>query len=126
MGVGVYPQDVLDIIRLGVDMFDCVAPTRLARSGILYAGGLKKTKDWFEFESEYPKGRLLIQKAEFRTDKKPIDEDCSCYTCRNFSKAYLYHLFRVRELLAYRLASYHNVYFMTDLVKQIREKIIKD
>ncbi|MDP3763721.1 MAG: tRNA guanosine(34) transglycosylase Tgt [bacterium] len=125
MGVGVYPQDVLDIIRFGVDMFDCVAPTRLARSGILYTGKLKKTREWFAFESEYGKGRLLIQKAEFRTDKKPIDKDCSCYTCRNFSRAYLYHLFRVRELLAYRLATYHNLYFMTNLVKQIRESIIK-
>lgn len=126
MGVGVYPQDVLDIIRLGVDMFDCVAPTRLARSGILYIGKLKKTKDWFKFESEHKKGRLLIQKAEFRTDKKPIDKNCLCYTCQNFSRAYLYHLFRVRELLAYRLASYHNVYFMTNLVKQIRESIVQN
>lgn len=124
MGVGVYPQDVLDVIRMGVDMFDCVAPTRLARSGILYTGKLKKTKDWFKFESEYPKGRLLIQKAEFRKDKEPIDGNCSCSACKKFSRAYLHHLFRVRELLAYRLASYHNLYFLTRLVNQIREHLL--
>lgn len=123
MGVGVYPQDALDAIGMGIDMFDCVAPTRIARSGLLYSGKIKKKGSWFEFESEYKKGRLTIIKSQFKKDKKPIDSNCLCYTCKTFSRAYLHHLFKVHELLAYRLGSIHNLYFLINVVKELREAI---
>ena len=96
MGVGVKPSDAVAVIKAGADMFDCVAPTRLARCGLLY-------------NLEYPKERLDISKTIFKLDKKPISSDCDCYTCHNFSRSYLHHLFKCKELLFYRLASIHNL-----------------
>lgn len=97
MGVGVYPHDALEVIKAGADMFDCVAPTRLARCGQLYHP---------ESKSRY----LDIAKSAFTLDKKVILKDCDCHTCRSgFSRAYLHHLFKSRELLYYRLASIHNL-----------------
>jgi queuine tRNA-ribosyltransferase len=97
MGVGVYPDDVLSVIKAGADMFDCVAPTRLARCGQLYLKSEKK---------QY----IDISQIKFRLDRHPIDSDCDCYTCNSgFTRAYLHHLFKSRELLYYRLASIHNL-----------------
>lgn len=109
MGVG-KPEDILEAVILGVDMFDCVMPTRNARNGTLF------TKQ----------GRLVIKNACYVDDEKPIDEKCGCYTCRNFSRAYLRHLFMAKELLAYRLNSIHNIYYYTHLMKDIREAVRKD
>lgn len=103
MGVGVKPSDAIAAIAAGADMFDCVAPTRLARCGLLY-------------NLEYPKERLDISKAIFKLDKKPIVNNCDCYTCHNFTKGYLHHLFKCRELLYYRLASIHNLRMMINAV----------
>jgi queuine tRNA-ribosyltransferase len=126
MGVGVNPEDILAAVESGADLFDCVAPTRLGRMGHLYFGKLKTGKRGWKFESEFRKGRLNIGNARFRLDKKPIQEDCDCYTCRmGFSRAYLNHLFRARELLYYRLASIHNVRFMIRLTEQIRGAILR-
>jgi queuine tRNA-ribosyltransferase len=126
MGVGVNPEDILAAIESGADLFDCVAPTRLARMGHLYYGRLRVSKKGWKFESEFRKGRLNIGNAQFRLDKKSIQKDCDCYTCRKgFSRAYLNHLFRARELLYYRLASIHNVRFMIRLTEQIREAILR-
>lgn len=105
MGVGVKPSDAVAVIAAGADMFDCVAPTRLARCGLLY-------------NLEYPQERLDISKATFKLDKKPIAKDCDCYTCQKFTRAYLHHLFKCRELLFYRLASIHNLRVMINAVNK--------
>ena len=116
MGLGRDPQDILDAVRAGYDMFDCVAPTRLARNGAVYVGELDLSSEdpaqWV-FTSPYPKGRMQIGNAQWMNDALPIQENCDCYTCsQGFSKAYLNHLYRSEELLYYRLASIHNVRFM--------------
>ncbi len=106
MGVGT-PAELVELVALGADMFDCVMPTRNARNGKLFIGS----------------GAINIRNAEHRTDPRPVDETCDCYTCRNFSRAYLRHLFLSRELLAYRLATLHNVYYYVNLVKAIRAAV---
>lgn len=121
MGAGRDPQDIVDLVKAGADMFDCVAPTRLARNGAIYYGHLAgSTLDEARFESEYNKGRLQIGNECFKSDPRPIQEDCDCYTCKaGFSRAYLRHLYRSKELLYYRLASIHNVRFMIRLAQQM-------
>lgn len=106
LGVGELP-DIFALVEHGIDTFDCVQPTRLARSGVLFIKNI----------------RIDITKAMFRQDTKSVDPSCTCYTCVHFSRAYLHHLFRVRELLAYRLATIHNVHFVICLVQVIREAI---
>jgi queuine tRNA-ribosyltransferase len=108
MGVG-RPENILEAIARGVDMFDCVMPTRNARNSNLFTSA----------------GVLSMRNAKHKDDFTTIDEECSCYTCRNFTKAYLRHLFVSREILALELASIHNLHFYLDLVKQAREKIIE-
>lgn len=103
LGVGEI-DDIFVLIEQGMDTFDCVQPTRLARMGKLYA----KPSD------------IDIMKKEYEKDVRSIDTSCSCYTCRNFSRGYLHHLFRARELLGYRLATIHNIHFITALVSDIR------
>ena len=107
MGVGA-PEDVVDCVALGIDIFDCALPTRVARNGALYT----------------PTGRVDIENAVYKEQEAPVDTTCNCYTCRNFSAAYLHHLFRSKELLAYRLATIHNLAFMSNLVQSIRNSII--
>lgn len=106
LGVGEI-DDIVTLISYGVDTFDCVQPTRLARMGKVFVG----------------KNELDITKSEYAEDTKPIDERCTCYTCKNYSRAYLHHLFHVRELLGYRLATIHNLYFIHHLVSEIRDAI---
>ncbi len=112
-------DDFFECIERGIDMFDCVAPTRIARNGALHIspseGGNKGNKF-----------RLLILNAEYKEDAQPVDKTCTCYTCQNFSRAYIRHLFVAKELLAYRLATIHNVHFMIQLVKQVRQAILED
>jgi queuine tRNA-ribosyltransferase len=108
MGVGA-PEDLLEAVERGIDLFDCVLPTRLARNAALFTG----------------RGRLNLRNARFEQDALPIEEGCVCYTCRRFSRAYLRHLFRAGELLAYRLATIHNVHFMLQLMRDIRGAIGK-
>ncbi len=103
MGVGA-PEDLLEGVARGVDFFDCVLPTRLARNAALYTR----------------QGRLNIRNAQFERDPAPIEAGCGCYTCRHFSRAYLRHLFKARELLAYRLATIHNVHFLLQLMRDVR------
>jgi queuine tRNA-ribosyltransferase len=109
MGVG-SPEDVVECVGRGIDIFDCALPTRVARNGALYT----KT------------GRVDIMNASFREQERSVEDDCNCYTCRHFSAAYLHHLFRSRELLAYRLATIHNLAFMSNLVHSIRSAIINN
>ncbi|MGE4293122.1 MAG: tRNA guanosine(34) transglycosylase Tgt [Desulfovibrio sp.] len=106
MGVGT-PMDILEGIGAGVDMFDCVLPTRNARNGTLFTS----------------LGKVNIKRAEFREDDAPLDPACNCYTCRNFSRAYLRHLYTAREILSYRLNSIHNIAFFLELARQSREAI---
>jgi queuine tRNA-ribosyltransferase len=109
LGIG-EPIDLFIGIENGVDMFDCVSPTRIARNGTLYTKG----------------GRINIEKAEYAKDFSKIEEDCECYTCKNYTKAYLTHLFRAKEMLASTLASIHNLYFIVNLVKNIRQSILDE
>lgn len=108
MGVG-KPEDIVEAVLLGVDMFDCVMPTRNARNGTLF------TRE----------GRIVIKNACYADDPGPIEEDCGCYTCSRFSRAYLRHLFLAREILAYRLNTIHNLYYYIRLMKDIRDAIIQ-
>ena len=107
MGVG-SPEDVVEAVGLGIDMMDCVLPTRVARNGALFTR----------------KGRVNIDNAAFREMDAPIEAGCDCYTCAHFSAAYVSHLFRAQELLAYRLATIHNLRFMARLMEDIREAIL--
>ena len=106
MGVG-FPEDLIEGIRRGVDLFDCVAPTRMGRNGAAF------TRD----------GRLNIKRTEFRTDPRPLDPGCDCSACTRFSRAYIRHLFVSDEILGLRLLSLHNVHFLLTLVRQAREAI---
>lgn len=108
MGVG-EPEDFLEGVKRGVDMFDCVLPTRLARHGTAY--------------TQY--GKITVRNAVYADDFGPIDEQCGCYVCKNYSRAYLRHLIKAEEILAHRLLSYHNVYFLIKLMERIRESIDK-
>ena len=108
MGVGA-PEDIVECVARGIDLFDCVLPTRVARNGALY------TRD----------GRINITAAKFKNLDGPIDSGCNCYCCERFSVAYLNHLFRAREYLAYRLASIHNLSFVFKLMVEIRRSILK-
>lgn len=109
MGVGT-PEDLVELVDMGCDMFDCVMPSRNARNGQLFTSN----------------GTINIPNARFKFDKEPIDADCDCYTCQNYSKSYLRHLYKSRELLSYRLNTIHNIYYYLDLMGKIREAIKKD
>jgi len=106
MGVG-FPEDVIEGIKRGVDLFDCVAPTRMGRNGAAF------TSD----------GRLNIKRAEYRNDPKPLDETCDCSACARFSRAYIRHLFVSDEILGHRLLSLHNVHFLLSLARAARREI---
>lgn len=125
MGLGRDPQNLIDAVLAGYDMFDCVAPTRLARNGTLYYGELDTSTDPWSCRTPYNKGRLQIGNAQFKTDTDPIQIGCDCYTCQQgYTRAYLNHLFKADELTYYRLASIHNVRTMVRLTEQLRQAII--
>lgn len=106
MGVGL-PQDLVEGSRFGIDMFDCVLPTRNARNGWLYT----------------PNGIVKIRNATHRTDTDPVDKSCECYTCKNYSRGYLCHLYRSHEMLGARLCTIHNLHYFQKLMQQIRQSI---
>ena len=107
MGVG-SPEDLVECVARGIDMFDCVLPTRIARNGALLVR----------------EGRINIDHAPFKARDAPIEEGCDCYTCRTFSAAYVHHMFKAKELLAYRLATIHNLRFVLRLMEQMRSAIV--
>jgi queuine tRNA-ribosyltransferase len=107
MGVGL-PEDMVDAFTRGVDMFDCVIPTRNGRTGTVFTS----------------RGRLVVKNAEYKDDHRPIDDDCTCYACRNFSRAYIRHLFNAGEILAPRLATMHNIHFFVQVVSRMREALM--
>ena len=109
MGVGT-PQDLVENVERGVDMFDCVMPTRNARNGSLFTSF----------------GRVNIKAARYITDEKPLDENCDCYTCQRYSRSYLNHLYRAKELTYFRLGSIHNLHYYLTLMAQMREAIVQN
>ena len=123
MGLGSSPFDIIEVVKRGVDMFDCVGPTRTARHGSLYSGEIFSEKGEIKFKSEFEKGCLRISNNCFKTDNNSIDKNCDCYTCQNFSRAYLRHLYSVKESLYLRLATIHNLRFMMRLIKILRSNI---
>jgi queuine tRNA-ribosyltransferase len=108
MGVG-RPENILEAIEKGIDMFDCVMPTRNGRNSYLFTSS----------------GVLAMRNSKYKDDFNPVDSGCSCYTCSNFTRAYLRHLFVSGEILALELASIHNLSFYVNLLKQAREKILR-
>ncbi|BDV42491.1 queuine tRNA-ribosyltransferase [Geotalea uraniireducens] len=106
MGVGL-PEDILESVERGIDMFDCVIPTRYARSATLFTN----------------RGRIRLTNRKYRRDFYPVDPNCSCYTCRNFTRAYLHHLFNANEVLSAILSSIHNVHFYLNMMAEIRRAI---
>lgn len=123
MGVGLQPQDLIDVVKEGIDIFDCVAPTRNARHGSLYCGKIVKENNWLRFASEEDRGRLLIKKAIYALDDKPIMEDCECYTCKNFSRGYLHYLFKEKSVAYSNYACIHNIHVMHKVCEAMRECI---
>ncbi len=109
MGVG-SPDNILESVIRGIDMFDSVLPTRNARNATVFIPG----------------GRLLLRNSSNREDERPIQDGCSCYTCSHFSRAYIRHLFKTREILGYRLATIHNLFYLLNFVKRLREAIIDE
>jgi len=109
MGVG-SPDCLLEGVKRGVDMFDCVLPTRIARNGTVLT----------------PRGKLVVRNAQYARDFRPIDEHCGCYTCRNYSRAYLRHLLKADEILGVRLTTIHNLYFLQKLMEEIRQALQDD
>ena len=109
MGVGT-PEDLVEGVARGVDMFDCVLPTRNARNGMAFTNS----------------GRVVIKNAACALDPGPLDEACDCYTCRNYSRAYLRHLYVSREILAFRLLTFHNLYYYLRLMGKMRQAISAD
>jgi queuine tRNA-ribosyltransferase len=106
MGVGT-PEDIIEAVGAGIDMFDCVLPTRNARNGWLFTRH----------------GDIRIRNARFRDDTAPLDADCACYTCRNFTRAYLYHLDKAKEILGARLNTLHNLHYYQELMRELRAAI---
>ena len=109
MGVGT-PEDLVELVSQGADMFDCVMPTRNARNGQLFTS----------------RGKININNADFKYHTDPADPECGCYTCRNYSAAYLHHLYRSRELLAYQLNTIHNLHYYLHLMRTMRTAILED
>ena len=108
MGAG-YPEDIVDAVALGIDLFDCVLPTRNGRTGTAFTSG----------------GKVMIRNGRYRDDDQPLDPSCNCYTCKNFCRAYLRHLFMSNEMLGPRLLTYHNIFFFNRFMKQIQDSIVK-
>jgi len=109
MGVG-YPEDLVEGVARGIDMFDCVLPSRLGRSGVIFSR----------------RGRYRVTKGKYRNDKYPLDTQCSCYACQNFTRGYINHLLNVKEILGSTLATLHNITFYQDLMRGMRQAIEED
>jgi queuine tRNA-ribosyltransferase len=116
MGVGLSPEDLFDVVEAGVDMFDCVSPTRVARNGALFNRAAGRSRKY----------RIEIGNAAFERDERPVDKECGCTTCARHSRAYLRHLFKTEELAYFRLATIHNLHFLLDLMRRMRQAVLED
>lgn len=124
MGVGMSPQDLLDVVEQGVDMFDCVAPTRNARHGALYHGKVVPSGNWLTFESEFDNHRLQIKKGRYVDDKQPIMPDCQCRTCQQYTRADLHRLIKQKAGAFTALACVHNIHVLQDVCAKMRDHIL--
>ena len=109
MGVG-SPDDLIEGVIRGIDMFDCVLPTRIARNGTAMTS----------------EGKVVVRNAKYARDFGPLDPNCDCYCCKNYTRAYIRHLVKANEILAARLITTHNLHFLLNLMKQVREAIMED
>ena len=143
MGVG-FPHEIVKCVKQGIDMFDCVIPSRHARHGSLFVftdrdityddapnnkifnNNIKAGKDDLIEDRKSFYASVNIKNGKYKTDFNPIDENCDCFTCRNYTKAYLRHLFSVNEMLGFRLATIHNIHFYVELMQILRNKIEND
>ncbi len=124
MGVGLGPQDLIDVVAKGIDVFDCVAPTRNARHGTLYYGEIVERDGWLAFENNGENPRILIKKSLYAKDNNPIMPNCGCYTCENFSRAYLHYLFKEGLIAYFHLSSIHNIHVMQKVCARMRDIIM--
>ncbi|HEX4044369.1 MAG TPA: tRNA guanosine(34) transglycosylase Tgt [Gammaproteobacteria bacterium] len=124
MGVGLHPQDLIDVVAKGIDIFDCVAPTRNARHGTLYCGEIVEQDGWLAFAGEETNCRIHIKKSLYAHDDRPIMPHCDCYTCLNFSRAYLHYLFKAGLIAYVHLSSIHNIHVMQKVCTRMRELML--
>lgn len=126
MGVGLHPQDLIDVVKCGIDIFDCVGPTRNARHGSLYHGFAEPDKDWIKFNYYgEDKGQLVIKKSMYARDENPILKNCNCHTCKNHSRAYLHYLFKIKSPAYHNLACIHNIHVMQKTCDVMHDVIAK-
>ncbi len=121
MGVGLQPQDLIDVVARGVDVFDCVAPTRNARHGTLYCGQFIERDGWLAFEGEK---RILIKKSIYAKDDSPVMPGCGCYTCQNFSRGYMHYLFKEGLIAYFHLSAIHNIHVMQETCLRMQHIIM--
>jgi len=123
MGVGLNPEDLIDVVASGIDIFDCVAPTRNARHGALYHGIAVHDGDWVRYHTPDETPRVLIKKTCYAQDERPILEGCKCYTCQNYTRAQLHYLYKTSATLYTNLATIHNIQVMHQVCDVMREQI---
>ena len=126
MGVGLKPQDLIDVVAKGIDIFDCVAPTRNARHGSLYVGDMVVKNNWLAFEPIDGVDKILIKKASFANDERPIMTNCDCHTCQYYTRAYLHYLFKEEYATYSNLACMHNIHLMQKVCEKMRAIILSD
>ena len=124
MGVGLNPQDLIDVVAKGIDIFDCVGPTRNARHGTLYCGKIVQKNDWLAFDGLDVNGKISIKKACYAKDEQPIMRDCTCYTCKNFTRSYLHYLHKQQSMAYCNLACIHNIHVMHTVCTMMRQIIL--
>lgn len=127
MGVGLHPKDLIAVVKLGVDTFDCVGPTRNARHGTLYHGFAEAENDWVTFNHHgEAKGQLLIKKTIYAKDENPILKNCDCHTCQHYSRAYLHYLFKLQSPAYHNLACIHNIHVMQQTCAVMKKVIYRE
>lgn len=124
MGVGLNPQDLIDVVAKGIDIFDCVAPTRNARHGTLYCGEIIEKDNWLSFQNAGDNCRILIKKNQYAKDNNPIMPGCDCYTCLHFSRAYLHYLYKEGLIAYFHLSSIHNIHVMQKVCERMRSLVL--
>lgn len=125
MGVGLHPQDLIDVVARGIDIFDCVAPTRNARHGSLYCGEIVEHDQWLSFVNSEDNGKISIKKAIYAKDQNPIMPSCTCYTCTHYTRSYLHYLFKQESMAYCQLACIHNVHVMQTVCERMRDIILR-
>jgi len=126
MGVGLNPEDLIAVVERGIDVFDCVAPTRNARHGTLYHGLARPEGEWVTFDTlGEPKSRIAIKKSQYARDDRPVVEGCECYTCQHHTRAYLHYLYKEKSPAYNHFACIHNVHVMHQVCEVMRQAIVR-